>query len=56
MDSPHYEYFCVFFLVPGDEFLAAQSTVIWILHSMNIYVGLWLVPGDEILATQITAI
>ena len=53
MGSPHYE---SFFVVPGDEFLATQSTLVWILQSMTVYMRLWLVPGDEILATQSTAI
>ena len=36
---------------PGDEFLAIQSTVVWILPSMNLHVELHVVPGDETLAT-----
>ena len=40
------------YLAPGDESLATQSTVVWILPSMNLHVELYVVPGDETLATQ----
>ena len=43
-------------MVPGDEHLATQSTVITILSSGTLHVYLWVVPGDETLATQSTMI
>ena len=41
-------------LVPGVEFFATQSTMIWILTSMTAHASHWVVPGDDFCATQIT--
>ena len=39
---------------PGDEPLATQTAVVWILSNMTLHVSRDVVPGDESLATQIT--
>ena len=38
------------------ETTVTQSTVLWILHSMNLYVSPYVVHGDEFLDTQSTDI
>ena len=41
-------------VVPGDQDLAPQMTVLGIFHSMNLQASLDVVPGDEFLSTQRT--
>ena len=45
-------------VVPGDYYLTTQITVLWILHSMNLYVSPYVVHahGNEFLDTQSTDI
>ena len=43
-------------MVPGDEFLAIESTEIWIVPSMTLPVSLYVVPGNETFTLQSTVI
>ena len=58
MDSPQHASLCYSFLAPGlgDESLATQSTMIWILSSMNLFLMLYVVQRDETLSTQIARV
>ena len=41
-------------VVPGDEFLATQSTVMRIISSMTHFGFIYVVPGDKSIAPQCT--
>ena len=56
MEFPIIHVYMSLWMVDGDEFLATESSWIWIIHSMTFIVSLWVASGDEFLVTQSTDI